>query len=196
MFDENDLDLRKNPDVDVDDAEKRLQRFLLQYNAHYHRMYLFVKTLLPTEGHAEDILQEVSLSLWKKFDQFQPGTDFLAWAFRMIRIEILEWRRKKSRERVLFDDEFLDTIAEKVSEQSENVTTLRYDALIECVKKLSPKMKKLVQNRYFKQLEITEIAALSNRSVEAIYQQLYRLRSALRICVVDRAGKMERHAEQ
>ena len=31
-------------------------------------------------GDAEDILQACRLTLWKQFETFEPGTNFLAWA--------------------------------------------------------------------------------------------------------------------
>lgn len=173
------------------DTEQRLQRFLLLYNANYHRMYLFARTLVPSEACVEDILQEVSLALWRKFDLFKPDTNFLAWAFRMIRIEVLEWQRKKSRERMFFDDEFLNHVAERMTQQPEEQSNRRYEALVECVKKLSPRMSELLRRRYFKHAEISEIAAQTQQSVEAVYQQLYRLRSMLRSCVSEKLDLLE-----
>ena len=172
-----------SPDQQYDDLEKKLQCFLVLYNANHQRMYLFAKSLLPMEEHVKDILQEVSLALWKKFDHFEFGTDFLSWAFRMIRIEVLEWRRKQSRERMLFDDEFLETVADRMSQQSQTTNDGRYHALLECVKKLTPKMRELLRSRYFKNHDASTIASESNRSIESVYQQLYRMRTSLQDCV-------------
>ena len=41
---------------------------------------------------AEDVLQEANLVLWRKFDQYQEGTNFFAWACQIIRYEVLKYQ--------------------------------------------------------------------------------------------------------
>lgn len=45
--------------------------------------------------------------LWRKFDQFQEGTDFAVWAMSVARFCALNWRRKQARLPLPRDDEFL-----------------------------------------------------------------------------------------
>ena len=45
----------------------------------------------------EDVFQAANLVLWRKFDQFEPGTNFFAWACQIIRYEVLKYREKYAR---------------------------------------------------------------------------------------------------
>ena len=60
--------------------DKLLFRLLLENR---HRMYGYIFSLVRNRADAEDLLQETSITLWEKFDQFDPETDFIPWAFRV-----------------------------------------------------------------------------------------------------------------
>lgn len=166
--------------------EQRLQQFLSLYNGHYRQLYFFAKTLVPTEGHAEDVLQEASLAMWKKFVHFKKDTNFLAWACQIIRIEVAYWYRKKKRERIFFEEELVNVIAERWIQREWENTSSQQDALLECVKKLTPRLKKLLQDRYFNNMKPDKIAEQSRQRLDAVYQQLCRLRRFLRVCIVEK----------
>ena len=53
----------------------------------YSVCYMFTETKIE----ADDLFQETSSVLWQKFDQFQPGTDFYAWACRTARTAMSKW---------------------------------------------------------------------------------------------------------
>ena len=57
----------------LENDEEKIRLFLSLYKDAYRRMYLFTKTLLPMNNEVDDILQDVSLLLWKKFSSFRPG---------------------------------------------------------------------------------------------------------------------------
>lgn len=58
----------------------RHAEFLRLYSRHHYRIPAYIYTLVPHRADAEDLLQETSIILWEKFEQFDPGSDFLAWA--------------------------------------------------------------------------------------------------------------------
>ena len=47
---------------------------------HQRQLARYIHTLVPHVQDAEDIFQETCEVICEKFDQFSPGTDFLAWA--------------------------------------------------------------------------------------------------------------------
>ena len=107
--------------------------FVELFVAHERRILSFVASLLPNLADAEDVLQEVSRVLWEKFDEFQPGTSFSAWAFQIAKLKVLEHRRRQSRQRVIFSGETLERLAvdaAKLSEESE----LRHRTLDDCLR--------------------------------------------------------------
>lgn len=184
-----DSGLEKNSASSAED--ERLLRFLSQYNAHYRYMYLYAKTLFPSENDADDLVQEASLILWKKFDDFQPGSNFTAWAFQIIRIVVMRRRKQIARERHYFSEEFLNTVADSLEIRPEDDFDLRYESLSECLKTLSPKMRQLVFDKYFEGKKIIDISKRIRCNVEAVYQQLSRIRKTLRNCVNEKMIKLE-----
>ena len=99
--------------VDADTAEvRRGEQFMALYSGHQRRLYLYTMTLLPASVDAEDVLQETNLVLWRKFDQYQPGTNFFAWACRITRYEVLKYRERRARAARLLDPDVFDQLAE------------------------------------------------------------------------------------
>ena len=181
--DEEDRLLEATANQPLED-EGQLLRFLNLYNAHYRQMYVFARTLLPHGNDVDDIMQEASLTLWRKFSTFQPNTNFSAWAYKVIRIEVLRLFQQKKRERYLFDEEFIDIVATKFLSESNDSIQDRYNALLECVKGLSSRMQELISDRYFRNRSVAEIAATNGLSEDTVYQQLSRVRKTLRTCVL------------
>ena len=163
--------------------EVQLRNFLSMYNASYQRMYLFAKSLLPTGSDAEDVIQEVSIVLWKKFSMFREKDDFLAWAFGMIRIEVLRWKRKGALRDRVFSEDFYNTVARSLEKKHTTEIDNRYKFLLECHEKLPVRMRELITQRYFHNIGASEIAKRLQVSIDVIYQRLSRIRARLRECV-------------
>ena len=60
-------------------------------------LYGFILSLTHDRVAADDLMQETSAVMWRKFDQFQQGTNFGAWAMKIARFCVLEWRRQEAR---------------------------------------------------------------------------------------------------
>ena len=76
-----------------------------------------VRCLLVRSSDVEDVLQEVNSVLWEKASEFQAGTDFWAWASQIARYKALNNIRKYSRDRLVFDDDLLNEIADLAHER-------------------------------------------------------------------------------
>ncbi|HVJ69575.1 MAG TPA: sigma factor, partial [Caulifigura sp.] len=61
---------------------------------HQRRLFAYIMSLVRSPNDAEDILQEVNVVLWRKRDDFHAGTDFLAWAFRISRTQVMAFRAR------------------------------------------------------------------------------------------------------
>src|SRR5262245_63568369 len=75
----------------------REERFLRLLLAHQRRIFAYVLALVPHWSDAEDIVQETCAVLWRKFDEFVPGTDFNAWALSIARYQVMNFRKKQRR---------------------------------------------------------------------------------------------------
>ncbi|MEZ5948397.1 MAG: sigma-70 family RNA polymerase sigma factor [Planctomycetaceae bacterium] len=85
------------------------QKLLVQEIARCQpRLRAFVRCLLVRQCDVDDLLQEVNAVLWEKAEEFQPGTDFWAWASQIARFKALNLIRKHARERLVFDPEIVE----------------------------------------------------------------------------------------
>lgn len=156
--------------------------FIRELTAAQTLLYGYVLSLLSDRSAAQDVLQEVNLTAWRKSADFQPGSSFFAWASRIAYFHVLTHRRKQSRDRLVFSDQVLDYLAERQLDREQEVDR-RGLALKACLEKLTPKQKTLVEERYAPNGSVQEIAAAQGKSVGAISQTLYRIRELLQKCV-------------
>lgn len=150
--------------------------------AHQGRLEGFIRSLTGDGDAARDILQEVNVVLLKKSKEFEMGTNFTAWAFRIARFEVMTWRRKMSRNRLTFDDELLEQIAE-TAERFDDDYLKRVEALKECLGKLPDRQRGVVQRRYLEEWSVAALAEELGDKANAVSQLLFRARQNLLKCM-------------
>jgi RNA polymerase sigma-70 factor (ECF subfamily) len=161
------------------DRSKQLMRLMTQ---HQRRIFGYIYTLVPDRHDAEDILQETSVVICEKFEQFKPGTDFAAWACQIAYWEVRRARQKFARAKVVFNQEVVDAVAQTAAEMIPEVSA-RHEALSRCLQKLHPRDRELVLTRYEPGCGVELAAQRSGRSLEAAYKALGRIRKLLHDCV-------------
>jgi len=89
---------------------------------------------------------------------------------------------KQQRRSRTFSDESLELLAHEAVVLSDQ-STERYEALEECLARLDPPDRELLQERYYYQRPPKQIATSRSKSVHAIYQSLSRIHNVLLNCV-------------
>ena len=149
----------------------------------------FVASLLPTWEGVDEVMQESSIVLWRKFACFDQSDEsgFLDWAFMIARYEVLKYRRRRATDRLQFSDhvfELLATTAESITAtQDERLRLLR-----ECVTNLEPAQLELVKAVYEDGAAIKDVAEQVGRSPTGLYKALARIRNRLATCVQGKLG--------
>jgi len=142
----------------------------------------YVAVHLPDVGCIEDILQEVAVVLWKKFDLYHEGQSFLGWAIGVARNEILNARRQSARSPIVYEDEFAEKFAERYQTLEAEVDARR-EALRRCLKRLPSHARELVDLRYAEGLPVRTVAERTGRTLGAVHVFLSRVRVTLGECV-------------
>ncbi|MDB6139491.1 MAG: sigE [Verrucomicrobiaceae bacterium] len=166
----------------------RTQAFLELLTQHDRALGVYVYSLVQGGADADDILQQTKLILWRCFDQFEAGTNFLAWARKTAFHQILTYRRQTKRVHLPLSEETLQALHQEV-ERLGDMGDARRDALRACLAKLPPEHRQLVTLRYFEDLEIEQIAERIRTTVAAVYRALSRVRFALLGCVEKEMSK-------
>ncbi len=81
-----------------------------------------------------------------------------------------------------FSDEFLETVSKEALERSDELEQRRA-ALVECLKKLRPKDRELIQQRYTPGERGKHLAEQIGRPANSVYQSLGRIRRVLMDCI-------------
>lgn len=142
-----------------------------------------VFTLLPHWPDAEDVVQRTRIVLWQKFSQFQPGSNFKAWALQIARFEVSNFRRTQRNDRLCFDDGLVDSLAEVRSSLADELDRRR-SVLDQCLGKLRASDRQIIRHCYGPNATTTKDAAdRLRRPVNTLYKALNRIRRALLECV-------------
>ncbi|MAS96987.1 MAG: RNA polymerase subunit sigma [Verrucomicrobiales bacterium] len=164
-------------------SEPDLHRsFLRLFSSSEPSIRAFIRRLVPSRADADDIMQEVSIVLWEKFESFQEGGDFRAWAFGVSRYEVLAWLRDKGRDRIVLNEKVVDLLADESMEREAHLSRQR-EALEVCIEKVAPDQRDLLMRAYQPNAQIRSIAQESGRTESGFYQWLYRIRRSLLDCI-------------
>ena len=159
-----------------------MERFAQLLARCQRRVFLYALGLVHHAADAEEILQETNLVLWRKFDQYQAGTDFGRWACRIAHYEVLKFREKAARRARLFSGPFIDSLAAE-AEKSMDLLDARRKALTCCLGKLTRRDRQLVTLRYQQGATTRNVAEALERSVQGTRKALHRIRAALLTCI-------------
>lgn len=165
-------------EIDVE-KEEQFVKLLLRSE---REIFRFILTLVPHLADAEDLLQETCSIMWRKLDEFEPGTNFTAWGISIARYRVLNYRRRMGRSRVVFNEELMTRISES-ADRLANQSDARIATLYECISKLRDKDRELIHLRYFSENSTKKAAERLGRSVESVYKSMSRIHDALLQCV-------------
>lgn len=160
----------------------RHDQFVKNWTRCEPRVFAYIYTLAPNWSDAQDILQETSVVLWNKLDEFVPGTDFVRWACRVAYFEVQKYRHRQHTQAKLLSESFLDFVADRMSESSDELQAMMA-ALGPCVEKLKLSERQLVRDHFILGANVKDAAAQVGISVDAAYKSLQRIRRKLFECV-------------
>lgn len=152
-----------------------------------HAITGFVSVHVHDYSMVEDIVQEVAAQASKNFDQYDPARPFSAWVIGIARLRIIDLLRQRGRRPVTLSGDVLDALTtELVKMQPE--TNERLEALRDCMAKLSERHRRVIELRYGRQLTSETIARDVGGTATGVDSMLYRIRDALRQCILQQTG--------
>ena len=162
--------------------ELRQTEFVRLFQRYERTIYGYVLALVPNLAVADEICQETNLLLWKEFDRFDASKDFGVWARAIAYYQVLTYRKTRGRERLRFDSELLETIADGASLRCDALAA-RQDHLIKCLTQLSEFKRQVIQLYYCSGMTAKAVAEKLGRSMATIEKTVLRTRRSLYDCV-------------
>ena len=172
------------------ETEDSFEQFMTLFLRHELRLLRYLRTLVPRAGDAEDVLQETAITLWRRFDRFEQGTNFFGWACQTARYKVMEYRRRRQAEMPILDADVVELLAKEAVSNSEALEA-RIEALRSCLAKLRAGDRELIRRRYLDNQDGTRVAADLGRPVNSVYQSLGRIRRTLMECITRSLAKGE-----
>jgi RNA polymerase sigma-70 factor (ECF subfamily) len=148
-------------------------------------LFYYILSMVPRTTDAEEILQETNVTLLRNSQDFERGTNFKAWAFRVAYFVSMQHRQRKHREALTFDSDLVDTLAEEASDGLELAET-RWSAFKYCLQKLRPADSGLLMDYYKAGTDRASLANTAKRPLGSIYKSISRIRKTLLQCVTRR----------
>jgi RNA polymerase sigma-70 factor (ECF subfamily) len=161
------------------------EEFILELTQVQQRLFGFLFKRLADRDQARGVLQRTNLVLCRKADKYELGTNFKAWAMTVANYEVMAYRKKQARERLVFTDEVDAMLASndegRSSAQSDRVAHLKH-----CLQGMSSKNRELIEWRYQGERTMEKIAEDIGSTIGAVKVKLHRLRRQLLSCIQNR----------
>lgn len=142
----------------------------------------FVLGLMGDRAAADDVFQEVFLTVAQRSSEFRPDGNFLAWVRGIARNKVLEHYRRQRPQGLPFDEDLLDLLVD-AADANDSQLEQRREALARCLERLAPRAREIVDLRYAERpLTPSEIAERIAWTTNAVHVALARARAFLREC--------------
>lgn len=170
----------------------RRDRFLQLFLANQNRIFRFVVTVVPRWVEAEEVFQQTSLTLWQRWDEYDPQADFSAWACGIAKNHLRNYLRKKENQQRSFGDDLLEQLTAMQLNKHSYFDDLQ-NALARCLDLLPAERRRLVHLCYGEKRSIQAVAEHEGRTPNSMYKLLRKIREVLYDCVTSaiRSGAVE-----
>ena len=162
---------------------KRYEEFVELLQRATGQILAYVNAMLLNWDDAEDVFQESCVVLWRKFDDYRPGTNFTAWALRIAQNKVMDFQKARARRRVVFSPELQASLMDEISRPEASAANDGLDALSNCMERLGDADRRLARLCYGEGIRVREVAAQMNRSPQSVHNSLRRIRTVLLECV-------------
>jgi RNA polymerase sigma-70 factor, ECF subfamily len=170
----------------VDDSAPEFVSLWTRYQPEVRR---YVCKLVPAASDAEDVMQQTALRLWEKFNEYDSDRPFVAWAIGFAYHEVLSWRQRQARSRLVFSETILAQLHATIGEEA-SLLELRRKALDGCLQKVGAQERQLLLRRYSEHGAVQREAGESKTSPHKLYYAIEKLRARLMECI-DAAMRQE-----
>ena len=147
------------------------------------RLYGYIHSLVRDLNDTDDLYQQTTLILWKKFNDFDRQRSFFSWACGVARFEVANFLRARGRKRLYLSDDLnlqlIDAQADLTNAELED----RRDALVRCIDKLRQRDRELLTECYGDDAGVHQAADRRGRSPQSVYNSLRRIRRVLFECI-------------
>lgn len=170
----------------------RKEDFLQLVEQFEHRVRAFTASRCPDRHLVDDLVQSVFVFAYQHLEEFQEGTNFLAWLMTVARLSLLAEFRAQER-RAKAHNRYVEYIAAgeavRVTADEQEADDTRGRALEHCLGSLQGQARDVMDMRYRAAMTIQEICDRLGRTLSWGKSFLARLKKSLRECMENRLAE-------
>ena len=164
--------------------EDSSRRMMQNLSRHHYAIRSYLTVAVGDHHDAEDLYQDVTMTIWERRADFRPGTNFCAWALTVARNRVLAYHKKRRAKPAATDPRVLDRLMDATQKLFEHTDVAeRKRALRACLERLSDRAQAALESRYQRTEPLEQVARRMGRSLQGYYATIKRARAALRDCV-------------
>jgi RNA polymerase sigma-70 factor (ECF subfamily) len=157
------------------------EHFDLLYNAYFPRVYQFAYKRLRDRGEAEDVAQEVFMTLLSALSSYRGQSSLLVWIFGITRNKVNRCFRKERPQLSAMDSDSVHDVAGSDGPLDDAIEARRLLARCEEIisRDLNETQRRIFHLKHLRQQSIRAIADALGKSEDAIKANLYRIRCSM-----------------
>lgn len=151
-------------------ADTKRDGFQLLVESYSERLYWHLRRFVNFHEDADDLLQEVFIKVWQKWEQFKGNSALYTWIYRIATNEALSFIRKNKRMQIVDiskDDDGIrleeQLVADPLFDGDEAQLKLQL-----AIDQLPEKQKAVFMLRYYEEMKYDEISKVLDTSVGAL----------------------------
>jgi RNA polymerase sigma-70 factor (ECF subfamily) len=157
----------------------------------FDQLYNFAQWLTKNREEAEDLVQETYSKALRGFASFQPGTNFRAWMYRILRNTFLT-SRAGLRATVPIDDEDEPVASAEETPESLFIAHANRALVQSAIEELPLKYREIILLCEVEEMSYQEIAQTLAVPIGTVMSRLSRARGALKTVIREKLGGVER----
>jgi RNA polymerase sigma-70 factor (ECF subfamily) len=154
--------------------------FDMLYDAYFPRVFRFALKRLRDAGEAEDVTQEVFITVFRALRTFQGDSSLLVWIFGITRNKVnRRFRRPRPRMESIDNDALEIANEEATTDQTVDARRILDRCQYAIEHQLTPLQRRIFHLKHLRRQSIRTIAGSLGKSEDAIKANLYRMRRAI-----------------
>ncbi len=148
-------------------------------------IYRLCASFAPSAAEAEELTQDVYLKIWENLERYRPGSNFMAWAYRVAKNLLIDAHRRGRHERnaAWLDPEVLERLPGSDDPHRRTERRERLRLVAQGLAQIEEDLARLVLLRDFAGLSYQEMAEGLNLPLGTVKSRLNRARLELATAV-------------
>lgn len=150
------------------------------YDEYKLKVYNTARNITKDEKAAEDILQEVFVTIYTKLYKLKKPAAFDVWLYKIV-VNCCNNYFRKNKNSISSEDSVIENLAGEDKEIPNEILEKKesYEELKKCIDKLSDKLRICIVFYYFNDMSIKEIAEVLNCSEGTVKSRLFKAKKNL-----------------